>query len=73
MPSKQQKDAKTPGKKQKPLPRPGSRKRDPKELEEILSDAIESSMPTSDAIAVVIPDVKVRPDETGDSAEEKKK
>lgn len=53
--------------------REGLKQRDPREAQKMLDDAIAASMPTSDAIAVVIPDVKLRPDTDDGPAAEKKK
>lgn len=45
-------------KRKKPLPSAGPLKRNPKELEKILDQALKDSMSTSDPIATVMPEVK---------------
>lgn len=45
-------------KQKKPLPSAGPLKRDPKELEKILDQALKDSMSTSDAVSTVMPEVK---------------
>lgn len=49
-------------KQKKSLPSAGPLKRDPKELEKILDQALKDSMSTSDPIATVMPEVKRHPE-----------
>ncbi len=49
-------------KQKKPLPSAGPLKRNPKELEKILDQALKDSMSTSDAISTVMPEVKKNPE-----------
>lgn len=49
-------------KRKKPLPSAGPLKRDPKELEKILDQALKDSMSTSDPISTAMPEVKKKPE-----------
>lgn len=51
-------------KEKKPLPAAGPLKRDPKELEKILDQALKDSMSTSDPVSTVMPEVKKNSEQT---------